>query len=147
MSVAAHRTNEQIQHAEPAIPLQRRRAATAAPPSRRHVTAVPRVVPRAACAPRRPHLPVSWLLAVAGVACAAVVGLGALSSGLSGAGEASVPERTSVVHVERGESLWELAGRVAPASDTQAVVDRIRELNGGLAGDLRPGQPLTVPTE
>ncbi len=143
MSVTAHRSNGQIQHAEPAIPLQRRRTATAAPPSRRRVTATPRVVPRTACAPRRPHLPVPWLLAVAGVACAAVVGLGALS----GSGEASVPDRTTVVRVEPGESLWELAGRVAPGSDAQAVVDRIQELNGGLAGGVTPGQPLTVPSE
>jgi hypothetical protein len=143
MSVAAHRTNEQTQHDRPAIPLQRRRTATAAPPSRRRVTAVPRVMPRAACAPRRPHLPVTWLLAVAGVACAAVVGLGVLS----GSGAGSVPDRTTVVRVEPGENLWELADRVAPGSDAQAVVDRIRDLNGGLAGGVTPGQPLTVPTE
>jgi hypothetical protein len=143
MSVAAHRTNEQTQQAEPAIPLQRRRTATAAPPSRRRVTAVPRVVPRTACAPRQPHLPVSLLLAVAGVTCAAVLGLGVLS----GSGESSVPDRTSVVRVEPGESLWDLAERVAPGSDKQAVVERIRDLNGGLAGGVMPGQPLTVPTE
>jgi hypothetical protein len=83
------------------------------------------------------------MLAVAGVACAAVVGLGALS----GSGEASVPSRTTVVRVEPGESLWELAGRVAPGSDASAVVDRIRDLNGGLADGVTPGQPLTVPSE
>jgi hypothetical protein len=83
------------------------------------------------------------LLAVAGVACAAVVGLGVLS----GSGAESVPHRTTVVRVEPGESLWELAGRVAPGSDADAVVDRIRELNGGLEGGVTPGQPLTVPAE
>jgi hypothetical protein len=85
----------------------------------------------------------AWLLAVAGVACAAVVGLGALS----GSGAASVPDRTTVVRVEPGESLWELAGRVAPGSDADAVVARIQELNGGLEGGVTPGQPLTVPSE
>ncbi|MGH3879275.1 MAG: LysM peptidoglycan-binding domain-containing protein [Actinophytocola sp.] len=113
-----------------------------APPTRRQVAGAPRTVPRAACAPRRPRLPVSWLLAVAGVVCLAVVGLGTLS----GAGPASVPDRTAVVRVEPGESLWELAGRVAPGSDTTAVVERIRDLNGGLGDGVTPGQPLTVPS-
>lgn len=142
MSVVAHRTKEQAQRVGPAIPLQRRRVPVS-PPSRRRVAGAPRVVPRVDCAPRRAHLPVSWLLAVAGVVCAVVVGLGALS----GSGEGSVPERTTVVRVEPGESLWELAGRVAPGSDASAVVERIRELNGGLGGGVTPGQPLTVPAE
>jgi hypothetical protein len=143
MSVTAHRTTEQPRHAAPAIPLQRRRRDAVAPPSRRHVSRAPRVMPRTACEPRSPHLPVSLMLAVAGVACAAVVGLGVLSS----SGASSVPDRTTVVRVEPGESLWELAGRVAPGSDAGAVVERIRELNGGLAGGVTPGQPLTVPAE
>jgi hypothetical protein len=141
MSVIAHRTKDQVERVSPAIPRQRRDEPVA-PPSRPRVVRATRVVTRTACAPRL-HLPVSWMLAVAGVACAAVVGLGALS----GSGEASVPSRTSVVRVEPGESLWDLAGRVAPGSDTSAVVDRIRDLNGGLANGVTPGQPLTVPAE
>jgi predicted Zn-dependent protease len=100
------------------------------------------VVAGTVCAPR-PQLPVRWLLAVAAAVCLAVVGLGMLA----GAGESSVPQRTTVVRVEPGESLWELAGRVAPGSDASAVVDRIRELNGGLGSGVTPGQPLTVPSE
>jgi predicted Zn-dependent protease len=84
----------------------------------------------------------TWVLAVASVACAAVVGLGALANGVA----PQVPEETTVVRVKLGESLWELAGRVAPNSDKAAVVDRIRELNA-VDGALQPGQPLTVPTE
>jgi hypothetical protein len=143
MSVVAHRTSERTERVQPAIPAQRRRREPVAPPSRRRVLrAAPRVVKRPSCAPRQ-HLPVRWMVAIAGVACAAVVGLGALAS----SGEASVPDRTTVVRVEPGESLWELAGRVAPGSDPSAVVARIRDLNGGLGGGVTPGQPLTVPTE
>src|SRR5262245_12745140 len=142
MSAVAHRTNEQVEHVAPAIPRQRRRV-PAAPPARRRVAGVPRVVPQVACAPRRLRLPFSGMVALAGAACMAVLGLGMLS----GAGAASVPDRTAVVRVEPGENLWELAGRVAPGSDASAVVDRIRELNGGLAGGVTPGQPLTVPSE
>ncbi|MGH3757951.1 LysM peptidoglycan-binding domain-containing protein [Actinophytocola sp.] len=153
MSVVAHRAKEQAERTRARVPAQReaveqvvpplrRRTRPVAPPTRRRVVGAPRVVPRTDCAPRRPHLPVSWLLAVAAVVCLAVVGLGMLAS----SGQASVPERTTVVRVEPGESLWELAGRVAPGSDESAVVDRIRELNGGLADGVTPGQPLTVPT-
>jgi hypothetical protein len=153
MSVVTRRTNGQDEHLRVRVPTQRvpakrvpvaapRRALTVAPPTRRRVAGAPRVVTRAACPPRRLHLPVSWLLAVAAVVCLAVVGLGMLA----GAAAPSVPERTAVVRVEPGESLWELAGRVAPDSDASAVVDRIRDLNGGLERGVQPGQPLTVPT-
>ncbi len=142
MGVVTHRTKERAQRVGPAVPLKRRRV-PAAPPGRRRVAGAPRVVPRVECAPHRPHLPLSWLLAIAGAVCAAVVGLGVLA----GSAEVSVPERTTVVRVEPGESLWEIAGRVAPGSDASAVVERIRELNGGLGGGVTPGQPLTVPTE
>jgi hypothetical protein len=112
------------------------------PPTRHRALGAPRVLPRATCAPRRARLSVVWVLAVASAACAAVVGLGALA----GAVEPSVPSTTTVVRVQPGESLWELAGRVAPESDVSAVVERIRELNV-VDGGLRPGQPLTVPFE
>jgi hypothetical protein len=80
------------------------------------------------------------VLAVAAAACAAVYGLGLLA----GASSPSLPSSTTVVRVQPGESLWELAGRVAPSSDRSAVVERIRELNG-VEGAVQPGQPLTVP--
>ncbi|OLF16938.1 hypothetical protein BU204_14335 [Actinophytocola xanthii] len=74
--------------------------------------------------------------------CLAVVGVGTLAS----AGAEPVPARTEVVRVQPGESLAELAARVAPGSDPGAVVERIRELNGDLVGGVRPGQPLHVPS-
>jgi hypothetical protein len=70
----------------------------------------------------------------------AVVGVGMLAN----AGAGGVPEETAVVRVMPGESLWDVAERVAPGSDVGAVVARIQEING-LDGALRPGQPLTVP--
>ena len=77
-------------------------------------------------------------LAVAGI----VVGLSLLASAAS---EPSVPDRTIVVEVAPGETLWELAERVAPGSPTQQVVDRIRELNGIRGITVHPGQPLIGP--
>lgn len=152
MSVAAHKTEveaqvpaqrEPVRHADRVIPARVRRAPSQRPPTRQQrMPGAPRVLARAACAPRRPRLSLVWVLAVASVACAAVVGLGALA----GAAEPSVPSETTVVRVKPGENLWELAGRVAPASDASAVVERIRELNG-IEGPVQPGQPLTVPFE
>ena len=85
----------------------------------------------------------TWLVGVATAVAVAVVGLGALADGVSGA---TVPTRTEVVRVQPGESLWELARRTAPDSDPAAVVSRIEQLNT-LDAPLTPGQPLRVPSE
>ncbi|OLF13142.1 hypothetical protein BLA60_04885 [Actinophytocola xinjiangensis] len=82
------------------------------------------------------------LITAGAAVCLAVIGLGALA----GAGAVDVPARTEVVRVQPGETLSDLAARMAPSSDRGAVVDRIRELNALDAG-LRPGQPLRVPAE
>lgn len=116
------------------------------PPRRRRPAAAPRLVAVVGCAPRRrPSLPLAWLLVAAVLVGAAVFGLGALANATSGA--ESVPSRTEVVRIEPGESLWDLAERMAPGSEPSAVVSRIKELNAPLDGVLRPGQPLTVPSE
>lgn len=82
-------------------------------------------------------------LVVAGLFVAAVVvGLGALRAA---AVDDAVPGRTVVVEVHRGETLWELAERVAPRSPRLAVVERIRQLNGMNGSTIHPGQPLVVP--
>ncbi|HSK62112.1 MAG TPA: LysM peptidoglycan-binding domain-containing protein, partial [Actinomycetospora sp.] len=61
---------------------------------------------------------------------------------------APVPEGTTVAVVGAGESLSEVAARVAPGADAGVVVVRIRELNGldGADGSaVAPGRPLVVP--
>jgi hypothetical protein len=61
------------------------------------------------------------------VCAAAVVGaLGLLSAG---ARESRVPSVTARVQVHAGESLWQVARRVAPSADPGAVAARIVELN------------------
>jgi hypothetical protein len=151
MSVTAHRAMDPVdvaeqvavpvRHAE-VVPLQRARRAPhrAGPPTRRRVASAPRVLDSGRCAPRAARLPGVTLLAVGAAMFVAVVGIGMLAS----AGAGDVPEETAVVRVMPGESLWDVAERVAPGSDVGAVVARIQEING-LDGALRPGQPLTVP--
>lgn len=121
-------------------PAVRRRVPPHRPPTRQRVAGAPRVLARATCAPKRPRLSLGWVLVAAAISCAAVFGLGSLAGSVA----PSVPSTTKVVRVLPGESLWELAGRVAPESEASAVVERIEELNS-IDGDVRPGQPLTVP--
>ncbi len=79
-------------------------------------------------------------MAVASVAV--VSGLAVLGQG---AGATDVPGGVGEVRVGAGETLWDVAERVAPGSDEQAVVARIRELNGIAGSAVRPGQELRVP--
>lgn len=113
------------------------------PPTRRRVAGAPRVVVRTVCRPRQRVSALS-LLTVGAAVCLAVVGLGLLAGA---SGSADVPARVEVVRVLPGESLSDVAARMAPSSDLGAVIERIQELNSGVADGVRPGQPLRVPAE
>jgi hypothetical protein len=86
------------------------------------------------------------------VAVSVLVGLGVflgvLGFGLfAGAmGEGAVPERTAVVWVEPGETLWEVAERSAPGYDTEAVIARIHQLNEIPGNGVLAGQAIEVPS-
>jgi hypothetical protein len=117
---------------------------TERPPGRRQPVSSPRLLlAPVACGHRRAPVPLSLVIALGVAVCLAVVGLAVLAN--LGAGAPSVPSRTAVVRVEPGESLLQLAERMAPGSDPSAVVDRIQELNGLTGSAVRAGQPLTVP--
>lgn len=55
------------------------------------------------------------------------------------------PSGTTVAVVGAGESLGDVAARVAPGADTETVVTRIRELNRLEGSSVAPGRPLVVP--
>ena len=57
-----------------------------------------------------------------------------------------IPARTTVIRVGAGETIWDVALRVAPQADQRAVVERIRERNGIVGSAITPGQQLQVPT-
>ncbi|MFC4833367.1 hypothetical protein, partial [Actinomycetospora chibensis] len=88
-------------------------------------------------------------VAVLGVVLGVLLGvLAGFAMPLGGAAAAPAPAGTTVTVVGAGESLSDVAGRVAPGSDADAVAGRIRELNelGGPDGSaLTPGRPLVVP--
>jgi LysM domain len=88
----------------------------------------------------RPGRVVRWVTAAA--VTLAVIG------GLAWLGQApapGVPAETMVIQVGAGETVWDVAQRVAPKSDQRAVVERIRQLNGMAGSAIQPGQQLQVP--
>jgi hypothetical protein len=53
---------------------------------------------------------------------------------------------TVTVTVQPGESLWAIAGSVAPERDARDVVAEIVQLNNISTGTVQPGQQLFIPT-
>jgi Tfp pilus assembly protein FimV len=85
--------------------------------------------------------------AVAAVAVAVILVLaqvvGAVSGSVAGAFD-SAPAASGQVHVvEPGDTLWSIAGQVAPGIDRRVAVDDLLALNG--EGPLRIGQQLQLP--
>lgn len=93
-------------------------------------------------APGRQRRP-AYLMVAAVVTLAVIGGLG----GLGQAASARIPAETAVVRVGAGETLWDVAARVAPESDPRVVVERIRQLNGVVGSAVQPGQQLRVPAD
>lgn len=80
----------------------------------------------------------------------AALAAGGLAVGVSCA--AREPARPDVAAVARhtyvvraGDTLWSIAGRIAPGEDPRPLVDAIARVNGVSAGDLVPGQALVIP--
>jgi hypothetical protein len=69
----------------------------------------------------------------------------------NGGGATATDEVSSVsfehVTVQAGQSLWQLAGEIAPSADPRDVVADIVHLNQLDGSDLQPGQQLAIPTQ
>ena len=74
-----------------------------------------------------------------------VANFGQMVNGDSGGSAARVPDRLAVVRVETGESLQDVAHRVAPDAPARQVAERIRELNDLNSPTLAAGQTLIAP--
>jgi hypothetical protein len=74
-----------------------------------------------------------------------VANLGQMANGDSAGSATPVPDRLAVVRVEAGESLQDVAHRVAPDAPARQVADRIRELNDLNSPSLAAGQTLIAP--
>jgi hypothetical protein len=74
-----------------------------------------------------------------------VANVGQMVNGDSAGSAAPVPDRLAVVRVEAGESLQDVAHRVAPDAPARQVAERIRELNDLNSPTLVAGQTLIAP--
>lgn len=74
-----------------------------------------------------------------------VANVGQLLNGDSASSATHLPDRVAVVRVEPGESLQDVAHRVAPDAPTRQVAERIRELNDLNSPTLVAGQTLIAP--
>jgi LysM domain len=104
--------------------------------------AVPRERPQAAGPPMLLFGRMArWVVAVATVTLIVVGGMNWMGS----AANPGSPVETTVTHVGAGETVWDVARRMAPQSDQRVMVDRIRQLNGIVGSAVQPGQQLQVP--
>jgi len=94
---------------------------------------------------RRPITPATTVvLALIASAITVWLGLVAQFGGVTG-GDAPVPDRLAVIQVQTGETLQQVAQRVAPGAPVGQVVERIRELNHLDSVALDAGQTLIAP--
>ena len=68
-----------------------------------------------------------------------------LTTSVSGAGTSTTPMPVRHVTVEPGQTLWEIAGDVAPDADRRDTVAAIVELNALPGSSVQAGQQIAVP--
>jgi LysM repeat protein len=77
------------------------------------------------------------------LAIGAAVSLAVTSAGAASSTVQQVPVQQ--LTVAPGDTLWSIAGEVAPQADRRDTVDEIRELNALTGSALHVGQRLAVP--
>ena len=68
-----------------------------------------------------------------------------LTTSVSGAGTSSTPVPVRHVVVESGQTLWQIAGDVAPDADRRDTVAAILDLNALPGSNVQAGQQIAVP--
>jgi len=74
-----------------------------------------------------------------------LLALAVLGSQIASAGEHAGSVRTHMVLVKPGDSLWNVAVRVAGDGDVTSMEDQIMKLNGLSSDSVQAGQVLRVP--
>jgi Tfp pilus assembly protein FimV len=86
------------------------------------------------------------LVLVLAVIAALALGAVALGSAAVSTDEAGVVPATTVVTVQEGQTLWQIAAEANPEGDVRDTVDDIMRMNSlPSAGDLQLGSELAVP--
>ena len=130
----------------PSTPAERRPGLPRQRSAPTHLTLVPEVQRAAGPAlqlTRRGRL----VVLVALMALGAVLAL-ALSGLVGGAAAGTAPSRppTRTIVVHPGQTLWSIAGDIAPGVDPRDTIARIVELNALPTTDVAAGTRLAVPT-
>ncbi|MET4782006.1 LysM peptidoglycan-binding domain-containing protein [Glaciihabitans sp. UYNi722] len=98
----------------------------------------------------RLHLTKRGRVVLTGLAALPLV-IGAFFVATNGGGATATDEPTSVsfehVTVQSGQTLWQIAGELAPSADPRDVVADIVHLNQLSGADLQAGQQLAIPTQ
>ncbi len=83
------------------------------------------------------------------IVIAVPLAIAAFGIAVSSGGAAATVDSSSVpfqqVTVQTGESLWQLAGQIAPTADPRDVVADIVQLNQLSSAVVQPGQSLAIP--
>jgi hypothetical protein len=125
--------------ARPSAPPARRRSPARPMPKACAGAAVPDVHGGRLTRRGRLVVTMAWLFMVAAAVFAFV-------GPWQGSGSAEAGGATATVRVAPGDTLWELAGEVAPSADLRDTVADIMALNGlDSAADIRAGDVLLVP--
>lgn len=93
---------------------------------------------------RRGRAVVATLVALPLAVAAVVIGIGQQAA----AEQHSTSQSSyTYVTVQPGDSLWSIAGDVAPSADRRDTIDSIVDLNQLTSGELVAGERIAVPTD
>lgn len=88
------------------------------------------------------------LAALVALPVAAAIAFAALSGGSAlASGEQTTGNTFTTITVQPGDTLWSIAGEVAPNADPRDVVAKISQLNLVDGGVIEVGQHLAIPAE
>lgn len=88
------------------------------------------------------------LTALVAIPVAAAIAYAALTGGSAlASGEPAGPAAFDTVTVQPGDTLWSIAGEIAPAADPRDVVAAVSRLNVIDGGVIAVGQHLAIPAQ
>jgi hypothetical protein len=93
---------------------------------------------------RRGRLFFGTLLALVALAVAYFLGLGASQAGADSTVSTTSFEQITIMP---GDTLWSIAGDIAPGADTQQVIADIVSLNQLDTATVQPGQHISIPAK
>lgn len=79
------------------------------------------------------------------VTVAVVAAISFFSGQAATAGSDSVKTNFTYVTIHSGESLWQLAGTLAPNEDPRDWIAKVVDLNALTSADVTPGQRIALP--